>query len=194
MNEVLLTLRKEKKAKKPTFMIQDSHKRKRIRKRWGKPQGWQSKMRLNRRGYNKMVSVGYKSPKAVRGLSPAGLEMINVHSLQELSTINTETQGIIIGSAVGKKKKLALLIKAKEAGITVINFKDVEAYIKSVEEEMAGKKATKTKKKEEKKVKEKKEKDEIKKKEDELTKKLTEEEKKEEEKKEKDKLLIKKTK
>ena len=33
MNEVLLTLRKEKKAKKPTFMIQDSHKRKRIRKR-----------------------------------------------------------------------------------------------------------------------------------------------------------------
>ena len=50
-----LELRKKIKAKKPNFVSQDTHKRKRIRPRWRKPRGWHSKIRLHKIGYRKMV-------------------------------------------------------------------------------------------------------------------------------------------
>ena len=53
------------KKKKPKFIRQDAHKKGRLAKKWRKPKGLQSKMRLCKKGYRKRISKGYKSPKEV---------------------------------------------------------------------------------------------------------------------------------
>lgn len=173
------------KRKKPSFVRQDFHK-KRLRKRWVKPRGLHSKVRLRKAGHPMKVSSGYGYPKEVRGLSKDGLKIRIIHNENELGSINKEKEGIIISSTVGLKNKISLLKKAKEKGIKVLNL-DVDEYLKRKEEELKKrleKKKTKEegkKKKEEKKVK----------KEEKLEEKLSEEEKQEKEKQEKDKLLTK---
>ena len=183
----LLELRKNMKAKKPKFIRQDAHK-KRLRKRWVKPRGLHSKIRLKQRGHARKVSDGYGGPKEVRGLSKEGLKMIIIHNADELSKVNKEKEGIIISGNVGLKNKMLLLKKAKEDGINVLNL-NVDEYLK-VKNEGLKKRLKKKKAKEEKKEKAKEEKKE-KKDEGKLEEKLSDEEKKEAEKKEKDKLLTK---
>ena len=88
MTKELLAQRKQQKAKKPEFISQDSWKRKRIRKRWQRPKGFQSKMRLSKKGYRKLVSTGYGSPKSVYGLDVSGLEKVTINTLSELTKLN----------------------------------------------------------------------------------------------------------
>ncbi len=183
----LLELRKQMKRKKPSFVRQDFHK-KRLRKRWVKPRGLHSKVRLKHRGHAKKVSNGYGGPKAVRGLSREGLKIIRIHNENELDKVDKEKEGIIISSTVGLKNKISLLKKAKEEGIKILNLK-VDDYLKRKDEEM--KKKLEMKKKEEEAKKKKKEDKKEKKKEDKLEGKISDDEKKEAEKKEKDKLLTK---
>ena len=52
----LLEFRKKIKAKKPNFIRQDAHKKGEIKKKWRRPKGLQSKMRLHKRGYRKSPS------------------------------------------------------------------------------------------------------------------------------------------
>lgn len=172
------------KRKRPSFVRQDFHK-KRLKKRWVKPRGLHSKVRLGKKGHPKKVSSGYGSPKKVRGLSREGLKIIMIHNENELKNIDKEKEGIIVSGKVGLKNKIALLKKAKERGIKVLNL-NVDQYIKTKEDEIK-------KKREEKKKKDgkKKEKKEEKKEKDKLEEKLSDEEKKEKDKKEKDKLLTK---
>ena len=187
MTEKLLQLRKRIKAKKPDFVSQDTHKKIRIRKRWRKPRGWQSKIRLKKRGYRKMVMTGYGSPKLVYGVHSTGLKPIRISSESELKNIDAGTQGIILAK-IGAKKKLDIIKKAKELGLKILNI-DADAYIKSIEEKNAEKKEAKKKTEEEKKKQvEKKPKEKDKSKEE-----LTEDEKKELEKKKAEKILTKKS-
>ncbi len=192
MNELkdLLEKRKRIKQKKPKFDMQDAHKKGRLKTKWKKPRGIDSKMRLRLRGYNKSVEPGYGSAKEVRGLDKTGLMPVWVSALKDIESIDKEKQGIIIKSTVGKKKRVGLINKAKETGIRILNIKDTEKYIKDIEEAMKKRKEARSKK--EKKKTEKKE-DKKEKKEDKLAEKvLSEEEKVAADKKEKDKLLTKK--
>ncbi len=189
----LLRLRKKIKSRKPEFVSQDSHKRKRIRKRWNKPRGWQSKIRLGKKGYRKMVTPGYGSPKKVYGLKK-GLKPIMISSEIELeklkAQIDKKGQGIIIAGSIGSKKRISIIKKAKQEGINIININNPEKYLKKIDEIKKKKKQDKEQKlkekKEKKKAKEKKEKKESK------LEKLSEEEKQRLKKKEKDKILTKK--
>ncbi len=174
------------KRKKPDFVRQDAHK-KRLKKRWVKPRGLHSKVRLKKAGHPKKVSVGYRAPKEVRGLSKEGLKVIIINNEGELSKVDKEKEGIIISGKVGLRNKILLLKKAKENGINVLNL-DVDEYLKRKEEEI--KKISEEKKTKEKRKKAKKE-EKKEKKEEKLEEKLSEEERKEQEKKEKDKLLTK---
>jgi len=189
------------KRKKPKFIRQDANKKKRLGKKWRKPKGIDSKLRLQKAGHRKLVRIGYGNAKAVRGTQKRLLP-IRISTLKELEGIDSKKQGTIISSSVGTKLKLKIMKKAKENGITVLNIKDVDAYIKGIEEKRREKKeekekvkADKEKKKKEleKKAEEKKEEPAEKKKpegEEELEKKIEEEEKKE--KRELDKVLTKK--
>lgn len=198
-NKELLDLRKKIKRKKPSFTSQDSHKRARINKKWRRPKGWQSKIRLNKRGYRKKVSPGYGSPKKIYGLHPAGLKPVLISSMEDIEKLDPKNEGAIIAKTTGQKKRVQLIKKAREKDISILNVKDPAKFIKQVEEKFR-KKQEKKKEKEAEKSRKKKEQEEKSRKEtqksetkkDELGEKVSEEVKKEEEKKEKDKLLTRK--
>ena len=109
-------------------------------------------------------------------------------------SIKKEKQGVLISGSVGLKNKVILLNQIKKLGLIVLNVKDVDKFIKSVEEKLQKRKERRKsmKKSKEEKVKKAEEKKKAKEKPGIEKKVLSEEEKKKEEKKEKDKLLTKK--
>ncbi len=185
----LIELRKKMKAKKPDFIRQDFHK-KRLKKKWLKPRGSDSKMRQKIKDKPKVVSTGYGSPKSIRGFDNSGLKPVIVSNTKSLEKINKEKEGIIIMRTVGKKKRYDIVKKASKNSITILNVKDVSGFLSRIEKELKERKGRKEKLKEKREKKKKEGKKE--KKEEKLADKLTEEEKKKEEKKEKDKILTKK--
>ncbi len=206
----LLELRKKIKNKKPKFIRQDAHKKKKISKRWRKPKGLHSKMKNRLKGYRRMPSQGYRSPKKVRHLHKSGLKQIIIKSINDIENIKDNKEvGVVLSSSIGKKKKIQILNKCKDLKIEVLNIKDVDKFIKKIEAEIKKRKESKAKKKKEKDTKKKdrekkaKEKEEKEKKEEktdakkeseeDLADKIEkEEEKKKKEKQEKDKILTKK--
>ena len=118
-----LEKRSNTKKKKPQFKAQDAHKHKKIKQRWRKPKGLQSKMRLAKKGYNKTISHGWRSPNDVRGTNPQGLYPVVVYNAREISIIDAKTHAVIIASSVSTKNKLMIQSKAKEQGIIVMNRK-----------------------------------------------------------------------
>ena len=68
----LLTLRDTQKRRQPSFTRLESWRYKRLKGVWRKPKGIDNHMRLKRKGWPKSVTVGYRSPKKVRGLHPSG--------------------------------------------------------------------------------------------------------------------------
>lgn len=192
----LLELRKKMKSRKPDFIRQDAHKKLRLGKKWRKPRGLHSKIKNRMKGYSSPISIGWKSPRKVRGLSQTGLIPILVASINQLNGIDKEKQGIIIAKSVGNKKRVDIINKAQELNLKILNMKDPVKYMENIKEDFEKRKQDKKKKTEErqKKKKEIEKKAEEKKKEnkEELTEKIAEEEKKKQEKKEKDKILTKK--
>ncbi|MBD3164889.1 50S ribosomal protein L32e [Candidatus Woesearchaeota archaeon] len=184
----LLSKRKEIKKKKPDFIMQDAHKKARLKKKWRKPRGIDSKIRLNLKGYRKSVEPGYGSPKEVRHLHNSGLEPLIVYGMGDIKNIDKEKQGIVLSKKLGNKKRIEMVKKAKELSIRVLNIKDSDAYIKKVENAIKAKKTKREQKKKKAEGKGKKSK-----KEKGLSEKVkNEEEKAGAEKREKDKLLTKK--
>tara|TARA_Y100000310_G_scaffold331077_1_gene404004 strand:+ start:2556 stop:3161 length:606 start_codon:yes stop_codon:yes gene_type:complete len=173
--------------KKPKFVRQQSVKNK-LKSTWRKPKGLHSKLRLRKGGKGKVPRVGYGSPKLSKNLI-SGFKIAIIHNFKDLGNIDPKSENVLISKSVGKKKKVELLKKIKDLGIKVLNIKNIDAFIKKVEEDLLKRKETK-KKTEEKKKKAKKEaeeKAEAKKKEEEKSKEEKTEEEVKEEKKEKDK-------
>jgi len=193
MSKLLLELRKKIKAKKPHFVRQDAHKLKKLPDHWRKPRGLQSKMRLHKKSYRRTVETGWGSPVEVKGTNKEGKKIIIVRNMKQLDLINSKTESVILSSSLGTQKRLVLLKKAKEKGITIDHI-NLDQYIKTAEstfdariqnKKQSTKEKDEKKKKLEEKSKEKKEKD--KKVKEEV---VSDEEKKEKDKKELDKLLI----
>jgi large subunit ribosomal protein L32e len=187
----LLELRRLIKKKKPVFLRQEAHVRAKLKDKWRQPKGLHSKMRRKLKSYRKMPSTGYCSPKAVRGLHRTGLREVRVLNVSDLKDLNPKTDGVVIGR-VGKKKRLEILKKAIELKLSLLNVKDVQAYIAKVEEELKKRKdLAKSRDLKKKKSKEEalKKAEEKKKKEESLEDKASEEEKASKEKEEKKKVL-----
>ncbi|MBI2548918.1 50S ribosomal protein L32e [Candidatus Woesearchaeota archaeon] len=190
----LLTLRKQLKAKKPTFLRQDCHQRKKVNVGWRKPQGMHSKLRLKLKGHIKNVTPGYGSPRLVKGLHPSGLAQKTVVTLDDITSLNPETDGMIIAASVGKRKKVVLVKEAMQRGITILNLRDPQAFLTDIEQiqqkkreaKVVSQKEKETKQKEQERLAKEKEKKSI----EEAVK--TDDEKKEAMKKEMDKVLTKK--
>jgi large subunit ribosomal protein L32e len=181
----LLELRKQIKSKKPNFTRQDAHKKKKLGKKWKRPKGLQSKIRLKLRGRGKRVSIGYRGPKKVRHMHKSGMQKSIVHSVKDLEGLDSKKNGVVISSSVGNKKKIVILKKAKKKGFNILNFNNPEEFIKKIEDKMDLKKKLKEEKK--KKVEKKESKEEKKEKPDEKV----VDEKEDVEKKEKNKMLTK---
>jgi len=119
------------------------------KQRWRKPTGRDNKMREKRRGYPKVVSIGYK-----KGNRKQITLIKNVNDLK-----NIKEKDMVIVGKIGKKKKLEIAKKAKEMKIELHNL-NVKQLFKKIERkkkiEEAKKKAKEKKKKPVEKKKEKK--------------------------------------
>lgn len=119
--ERLLRIREKKKRKNPSFQGPESWRLKRVKSSWRKPDGIDSAMRHHKRGWPKIVKVGYRTPKEVRGLTRNGMEEVLIHNVDELEAIDNETQVGRIASAVGMKKKISITNRADELEIKLLN-------------------------------------------------------------------------
>lgn len=156
----LLELRNKQKKIKPKFVVRESKIYPRMKAKWKFPYGTSSSVRLCHRGSPVLVSIGFGSPKDVRGLHSSGLEMVVVHNQEELLKINTKTQGAVIAGKLGNKKRSELLKVAEEKKIRVLNVKSVPKLIEKInddfvqrQKERKDKLSNKSKKQEEKKKK-----------------------------------------
>ncbi|NJE25459.1 50S ribosomal protein L32e [Thermococcus sp. MV5] len=125
MNEKarLLRIRAKLKRKKPKFLRQEWWRFPKFKNdpKWRRPKGTDSKMRVKLKGKARSPSIGWSSPKAVRGLHPSGYEEVLVHNVKELESIDPTRQAARIASTVGKKKRIMIIERAKELGIKVLN-------------------------------------------------------------------------
>ncbi len=128
----LLEIRKKIKDAKPTFVVKESNFSARVKRRWRFPRGKHSKVRQMHKGRPSLVSPGYGSPRAVRGLHASGKEIVVVNNQKELLSLNKETQGAVIASNVGNKKKLSLLELASKEKISLLNVKNIDELKKEI--------------------------------------------------------------
>jgi len=96
---------------------------KKKKQKWKKPAGRDNKMREKRRGYPKVVSIGYKKEKKLRKSA------VIVKNVKDLETMKKDN--IIIIGKVGKKKKIEIAKKAKELKIKIRNL-NVEKFLKKI--------------------------------------------------------------
>ena len=152
----LLAERKKRKSKRRFFRTDFNVKPKKFGKKWRKARGIHNKIRLHQRGQSETPSVGHGTNKLIKGLTKHGLKPLIIFNLNDLEKAN-KTSGIIIGASVGGKKRVQILNKIKEKGLTVLNINDVDGYIKKVNENLTVRKQEsknrKTKKIEKKEVK-----------------------------------------
>jgi large subunit ribosomal protein L32e len=119
----LLSLRRTQDKKRPIFGRQAANRYWRIGRdgAWRRPRGLQSKQRRHYGYRTQIVSIGYRSPAAVRGLVPSGFRPIIVHTPDELERIDVHTEAAIIARTVGTRRRLTIEEAARKLGIHVLN-------------------------------------------------------------------------
>lgn len=120
----LVVLRRKIKQRKPVFIVKESNFSARVKRRWRFPRGKHSAMRQMHRGRPKLVTPGFGSPKAAKGLHSSGLQEVLVNNISELLSLNPLAQGAVLASGIGGRKKLDLLTLANDKKIPVLNVKD----------------------------------------------------------------------
>jgi len=118
-----LNLRKKLKKRKPEFKRQEIHVQKILKRKWRRPRGKHSKLRMHEKARGRRPSPGYGSPRAARGLDPLGYRLVRVFRPEDLDVINKKEERALIGSAIGRKKRFEILKKAEEMNIKLKNAK-----------------------------------------------------------------------
>jgi large subunit ribosomal protein L32e len=119
----LLGLRDQQDRHRPLFVRQAAHRYYRIGRweSWRRPRGLQSKQRRHYGYRSEVVSVGYRSPARIRGLTPSGFRPVLVQTSSDVEKIDAQTEAAIIARTVGTRRRLALEEIARKRGIHVLN-------------------------------------------------------------------------
>ena len=142
----LLQVRMRMKRHQPLFVVKESHKTARIKPRWRANRGIHSGQRQRHRGKPSLPTSGYRTPRLTRNLHPSGLSSVMVRSPSELEHIDARTQGVIIGAAVGRRKKLQMLEVAIRKNLTVLNVGDIQKARESIQSRFAARLSVKKEK------------------------------------------------
>lgn len=145
-----LRLREHVKNKKPKFVRQESWRYKRLKENWRRPRGLDNKMRRKIKGWPPTVNVGYRGPKATRGVHPSGYKEVLVYNTEELKKIDPKTHAVRIAHQVGRRKRAKILVEAKKRKITILNLKEIKEVAKEEKELEEEKKAEELEKPEQK--------------------------------------------
>jgi large subunit ribosomal protein L32e len=128
------------KKRMPKFERQEAHVKARLsRSGWRKPRGFQSKMRLQRKGYNAIVKVGYRTPKMLRGRLISGILETIVINPSDLKNIQKD-QIALIPRTLGNRKRLEVLKEAKKLKIRISNYSNINAKISEIENNLVERK------------------------------------------------------
>jgi large subunit ribosomal protein L32e len=118
----LLKIKEHLNRKRPLFLATGVWKGiKRVKERWRFPDSNHSKIRLQLKGRPKMPDVGYRNPRAVRGMHPSGYFEVLVHNVKELANLDPQVHAIRIASTVGKKKRALIIAEAEKRGFKILN-------------------------------------------------------------------------
>jgi len=117
----LLRIAAAKKKRKPRFRHEQAHRWIRVSDSWRKLRGIDNHAREKKKGRIVMVSAGYRSPKAVRGLHPSGYVEIRVERPADLDNLDPDIHAIMIGSSVGQRKRQVIITKAETLMLRVLN-------------------------------------------------------------------------
>jgi large subunit ribosomal protein L32e len=119
--KVALARKKYLSSKRVEFHRQEWFRYQKLGDKWRKPKGIHSKMR---RHYNKrppIVSIGYRSPKATRGLHPSGFREIVVHNCWDLEFINPKLEAARVAHGVGFANLMKIVLVADKKGVRLLN-------------------------------------------------------------------------
>jgi len=121
--KVLLSTRDLLDRKRPRFVRQAAYRYGRVGRdeAWRRPRGLQSKQRRHYGYRAKIVRVGYRSPAAVRGLTPGGFRPVLVRTRDELDGLDARRDAAIVARTVGTRRRLVLEEEARRLGIRVLN-------------------------------------------------------------------------
>jgi len=117
----LLELRRSVAEQRPRFVRPESWRYVRLHPEWRKPKGLDNKIRKSFKGYPKRVKIGYGGPATARGYHPSGHLDVLVHNPAQLDELIPERDAVRIGRRVGAKKRAAILKRATELGLRVLN-------------------------------------------------------------------------
>jgi len=112
-------------SKRVEFHRQEWFRYKRLGDAWRRPRGIHSKQRRHYKWRPPVVSIGYRTPKAARGLHPSGFKEMLVHNVAELDFINPKLEAARIAHGVGMRKRKDIVKKADELGIRILNRGDL---------------------------------------------------------------------
>ena len=131
------------KRKKPDFLVRESKFSAGVKSRWRYPYGRHSATRQMHKGRPAMPHPGYGAAKSIFELHPSGYKEKLVSNIKDLMRMDHLSEGAVISSTVGVRKKLELIKEAKERKIKILNLKDVEAYLEIINKDMLGRKKIK---------------------------------------------------
>src|SRR2546422_2761157 len=118
----LLAVRSAKNAARPKFRRQEWFRYRKFGDEWRKPQGGQSKLRRHF-GYRwNLPSIGYRGPRAVRGLHPSGFQEVLVHNERQLEGLDAAKQAVRIAHGVGTRKRESTRLNSSHGYISYADF------------------------------------------------------------------------
>lgn len=105
--------------KHPKFNVPNYGRKKRIKIRWRRPRGIDSKKKIEIKYMGAVPKIGWRGAKKERGLHPSGLREVLISSPKELDKIGG---GVLvrISSRVGKRKRKEITAKASSLGLKVV--------------------------------------------------------------------------
>lgn len=145
--ESLLSYRALLKKRKPNFLRHKWSSASRLgmgrknKQKWRKPKGRHSKLREKRKNRGKQPSIGFRSPRLVRG-TLAGMKPFvvrNVHDLENAGQAVKSGSAIAFLASVGMKKRIEIARRASEMNIDFANF-NPKGFLKEAEKELAARK------------------------------------------------------
>ncbi|MBI4017948.1 MAG: 50S ribosomal protein L32e [Candidatus Aenigmarchaeota archaeon] len=93
---------------------------KKLGKNWRRPRGKQNKLRQEKKAKGRLPTVGYRTPRAERGLHPSGLHELTAFNVADVAAA-TAAHAVRIGGTVGTRKRLEIIKACDARGVRVLN-------------------------------------------------------------------------